>query len=220
MKIVDNQHFATRYSEVSMTKDGMEKIFTNYYLQNRWRGTESRSGPGSTLSATTELRKQLRHWFSVLGVRTIVDAPCGDLNWMSQLEYNFERYVGVDIADDAIRDLRTRGFGSEYHFQRGDITTDILPTADALLCRDCLVHLPYAMIDATLEVWKKSDFRFIFVTTFPAHKNVNCKLGAWRPLNLQQEPFFLPEPLTLIREYPRGKHRVATNAWESGHSIT
>ena len=190
-----------------MTNDEMERLFTNYYVKNRWRHQESRSGPGSALSATIELRRQLRHWFAALGVRTIVDAPCGDLNWMSQLKYSFERYVGVDIAADAIQDLRARGFPPEYHFQRGDITTDILPAADVLLCRDCLVHLPYVMIETTLEVWKKSDFRFIFMTTFPAHTNVDCQLGAWRPLNLQHEPFSLPEPLTLIPEYPSGKHR-------------
>src|SRR6185312_15131601 len=53
-------------------------VFEQIYTRNTWQSSESRSGPGSTLERTEILRRELPPMLARLGVRTLVDAPCGD----------------------------------------------------------------------------------------------------------------------------------------------
>jgi hypothetical protein len=179
-------------------------IFTSIYEKNIWGSSETFSGPGSTVAGTAKLRQALERTFSELNIRSLVDAPCGDMNWMRHLKYPFESYIGIDLVASIIEKLRQdASFSRSYNFQVGNIVTDILPKADALLCRDCLVHLPSAMISEALEKLKRGGFRYLFTTTFPAcEKNDDCKMGYWRPLNMQKAPFNLPPPTVLLPEYP------------------
>ena len=173
-------------------------VFDAIARQNTWGSTESVSGPGSTLDATTTLRKGLVEAFPALGIRSLVDAPCGDLNWMRHVQFPFDRYIGIDIVPAVIDRLKAQAFPPAYHFQVGNIVTDILPAADALLCRDCLVHLPFAAIEEAARLWKMAGFRFVMTTTFTEHGNEDCAAGGWRPLNMQAAPFNWPIPDMLI----------------------
>lgn len=159
------------------------------------------SGPGSTFSATQNLRTHLEHIFSVLNAKTIVDAPCGDLNWMKHLSYEFDSYIGVDIVPELVDQLR--GKFQNRRFQVNNIVTDILPSADVIFCRDCLVHLPIDNIQFALANFRKAGFKYFMSTTFPkCQSNKNISAGDWRPINLQIEPFNMTRPLTLIAETP------------------
>jgi SAM-dependent methyltransferase len=174
-------------------------IFTEIASANSWGSSESVSGPGSTLDATTSLRNGLEEYLPRLGIRSIVDAPCGDLNWIRHLNYRFDRYIGIDIVPSVIESLRKTTAPGGYHFQVGNIVTDILPAADALLCRDCLVHLPFETTHSALRLWRLAGFRYIMATTFTRHEaNKDIRPGDWRPLNLQAAPFNLPAPAVLI----------------------
>jgi hypothetical protein len=182
-------------------------IFTHIYDKNVWNNPESVSGPGSTVAGTAILRQALEQMLGALNIRSLVDAPCGDMNWMRHLKYTFDRYIGVDLVSSLVEKLRQDpSFSPAYNFQVGNIVTDILPSADALLCRDCLVHLPSAMISEALQKFRRGGFRYILLTTFPAcEKNEECKMGNWRPLNMQKPPFDLPPPSVLLPEYPGAK---------------
>lgn len=179
-------------------------IFTQIYEKNAWGNPETFSGPGSTVKGTGNLRQAMERAFAELNIRSLVDAPCGDMNWTRHLKYTFESYIGVDLVPSIIEKLRQdTGFSPAYNFQVGNIVTDILPRADAVLCRDCLVHLPSAMISEALGKLKRAGFRYLMLTTFPAwEKNEDCKIGSWRPLNMQKAPFDLPPPKALLPEYP------------------
>lgn len=163
--------------------------------------TESLSGPGSTVEVTKILRPRLADVLQRLGVRSLVDAPCGDMNWMRHLNYPFEKFVGVDVAPTLIQKLRGQNFPPGYHFQVGNIVTDILPAADAIFCRDCLVHLPYDAILKVRDLWKAAGFRFMLVTTFPEKTaNEDIPFGSWRPLNMELAPFNWRNPVAMILE--------------------
>jgi hypothetical protein len=180
-------------------KDVFEKIYSDNY----WGSKESVSGPCSTLAATALLRQALPAALQELKISTLVDAPCGDLNWIRHLDYQFEIYIGVDIVFELIAKLRADKTLSNRHFQLNNIITDILPRADALLCRDCLVHLPFEMIKAVVTRWKLAGFRYVLVTTFPDHQdNKDCRIGGWRALNFCAAPFNWPAPKLLINEFP------------------
>lgn len=168
------------------------------FSQINWGNSESLSGPGSTLATTASIRQHLPALLAELGILTLVDAPCGDLNWMQRLEYVFDQFIGVDIVAPIIAGLNRQkaDIGADnYHFQVGDITADILPRADAVLCRDCLVHLPNALILDALANFRKAGFRYLLSTTFVrTEHNADIAIGDWRPINLTGEPFNLPRP--------------------------
>lgn len=174
-------------------------VFAKIAETNSWGNKESKSGPGSTLAATTSLRKGLGEVLQKLNIRTFVDAPCGDMNWMRQFQYPFEKFIGIDIVPGIIEKLRTENFPPQYHFQVGNIVTDILPAADAVFCRDCLVHLPFGLILEARRLWKSAGFKFVFATTFPnTETNTDCKPGEWRRLNMAIAPFDWSTPQLII----------------------
>ena len=81
-----------------------EEIFTDIYVNRLWdepnATNESVSGNGSTLDFTKNLREELPKLFDTFAIKTVFDAPCGDLNWMSRvLEKNPDiAYIGGDIV--------------------------------------------------------------------------------------------------------------------------
>lgn len=179
----------------------LTKTFQHIFTNNVWGDSESVSGPGSTVAATDHLRKHLENIFTTLNIKTIVDAPCGDLNWMQHLNYKFDSYIGIDIVPDLVEKLR--GQFPSRQFQVNNIVTDILPFADVIFCRDCLVHLPIDSIESAIANFKRSGFKYLMSTTFPKYQtNSNISAGDWRPINLQIEPFSLSRPLTLVAETP------------------
>ena len=65
-------------------------VFESIMALNRWSGEESRSGPGSTLIYTYNLRRQLIEFLAQFPVKTIFDAPCGDFHWMREVAFPAE----------------------------------------------------------------------------------------------------------------------------------
>jgi hypothetical protein len=103
----------------------------------------------------------------------------------------------------AIIDENQRRHANESRrFMNLDLTSDALPAADVLLCRDCLVHLSYANIAAVLANVSRSTIRFILMTSFPGRgDNRDVEDGDWRTLDFQAPPFSFPEPvLTIVEE--------------------
>lgn len=185
-----------------MEKNPTKSVFTGIYEKNLWGG-DVRSGPGSTLAATIILRQQLVSAFSKLGVSSLVDAPCGDITWVTQLSDQLDFYFGVDIVQEVI--LRNKALidRPNHHFITGNVCEEILPAADAILCRDCLVHLPFEMALKAVEKFRLSGSTYLMTTTFPSVTvNREINVGGWRPLNLQAAPFSFPEPEMLLLERP------------------
>jgi len=82
---------------------GLAQIFEDIMARNRWSGGESRSGPGSTLAYTVNLRHQLEVFLAAFEIGALFDAPCGDFNWMK--EVNFPpgvAYLGGEIAGSLV----------------------------------------------------------------------------------------------------------------------
>jgi hypothetical protein len=177
-----------------------QQIFRTIFLERRWKSKESISGTGSALKATELVRENLSRLLADLGIKTLVDAPCGDCNWIRRMTYQFDQYIGIDIVPDLIERLRTEITTPNWRFQVGDIVTDILPRADALLCRDCLVHLPLEFSLHAVANWKLAGFKYVIATTFPGAENRETPLGKWRRLDMQAAPFNLPSPAAIIRE--------------------
>lgn len=190
---------AVKVKEDRNSVHGFE-AFGNIFGENAWGSEESVSGPGSTLDATSQLRAALPDVFRTLGIATVLDAGCGDLNWMRQLDYRFERYIGIDVVGSLIARHRQLSWPPGYEFQQQSITDYSGPVPDAIFSRDVLVHLPFALVKKAIAHWVSLGARYLFTTTFPRAVNHDCEMGAWRPLNFELAPFNFPQPTLVIWE--------------------
>jgi hypothetical protein len=181
--------------------DERRRVFERIYAENAWLCEESRSGPGSTLARTAQLREALPALLRELGVRSLLDAPCGDFHWMAEVPLPGVAYTGVDIVPALIEANRARFAAPGRAFAQADIVRDPLPYADAILCRECLVHLPLAAAVSTLANFRRSGARWLIATTFPGtRKNEEVATGWWRPLDLERPPFSLPPAIRHLNE--------------------
>src|SRR5690606_30150738 len=88
-----------------------------------------------------------------------------------------------------------------HSFAIANVVEDVLPRSDAILCRDCLVHLTFEEGRRAIANFKASQSIWLLLTTFPTRTiNKPARTGAWRPLNMQLEPFNFPPPFRLLRD--------------------
>ena len=186
---------------VGSTSSGRAHVFRRMYRLNRWSSSETVSGVGSDLEQTAAVRRELPAMLVRHHIKSLVDAPCGDLFWLSQVAgLELDSYVGVDIVPELVDRLSSATPIPNAEFRRLDVISDPLPKADAILCRDLLVHLNYQQIYKCLRNFRASGSTYLLVTTFPQQANADIVSGRWRPVNLRAEPFSFPEPLDSIIE--------------------
>jgi hypothetical protein len=80
---------------------------------------------GATANATQAVSGALPVLWAKQGIRSLVDAPCGDCNWMSRIATSLENYLGVDIVPQLIEGNRRRH--PHLQFYLADLTHDPLP---------------------------------------------------------------------------------------------
>ena len=179
----------------------METTFAPFYTENRWGDSESVSGPGSNLERTAKLRSELPVLLREIGARTLLDAPCGDFNWMKDTELGVEKYIGADIIPDLIARNQSLYGNERTEFLLLDLTRDNLPRVDVILCRDCLIHFSYRHIAAAIKNLKRSGSTYLLTNSYPRwQKNTNIRTGDFRYINLTLPPFNFPSPLRQINE--------------------
>ena len=192
-----------RFAEqaAALSQLSIEERFARIYQTNLWFDAESRSGAGSSLDSTAQLRAALPPLLRRLNTRRLLDVPCGDFNWMSHVDLSGIEYTGGDIVEPIIVADRERFEAPNRHFMRVDIIGDPLPDADAILCRDCLVHFSFENILAAFRTMRASRAEYVLTTTFPGRENNKDIVdGDWRPLDLEASPFLLPKPVEVIVE--------------------
>jgi len=179
-----------------------QKRFTKIYRHNVFRGNESRSGEGSNLAQTEVIRREIPLLLENLEVCTMLDAPCGDFNWMQHAALPLDQYIGADVVEELVAEDIRRYSSTTRRFLCLDIIGDPLPRADLIFCRDCLVHLNFKQGRKALRNFQLSGAEYLLTTTFPGTQtNADLNPGdVWRTLNLERPPFNLPLPLRLINE--------------------
>lgn len=178
------------------------EIFTEIAENQLWEEQESISGPGSSLTQTGEIIRQLPAILAQFQIQTMLDAPCGDFNWMKEVDLGAVQYTGGDIVEKIVERNQARYAQPHRAFRVLDLMHDDLGTHDLLFCRDCLVHLSFADIQKVLSNLAKSNITWLMTTTFPnQHSNADIPTGGWRTLNFQIAPFHFPEPDFLLNEH-------------------
>ena len=173
-----------------------ENVFTSIWQNNYWGNGESLSGPGSTLEQTANIREKMPIMFDEMGIKSVFDAPCGDMYWMQYvLQVAKFSYLGGDIVGEIVNGNERRFSNSKVSFIKFDMTADVFPDADVWLCRAVFYHLSNRDIYLALRQFAASDIKYILTTncvTDEHHINRDIATGDWRSLNLTLPPFNFP----------------------------
>ncbi len=111
----------------------MEQIFRHAFQHNIWGDPESVSGPGSGLARTALFRERIPPLLAEIGAKSLLDAGCGDFNWMKELKPPGEQYIGIDIVSELITHNIQKFGRAGRRFIHGDILCYDLPKVDVIL---------------------------------------------------------------------------------------
>ncbi|NOY74297.1 MAG: class I SAM-dependent methyltransferase [Kiritimatiellaeota bacterium] len=174
-------------------------VFRDIHRRGVWRNDETLSGDGSTMPCTERVRLVLPGILEKHSIRSMLDIPCGDFHWMGTLNLDLETFIAADIVPKIVKENKRQY--PEIDFRVLDICSDSLPKVDLVFCRDCLVHLSLKDAAAAIENIRNSGVAFLMATTFPeTWGNRGTIQGAWRPLNLEKNPFNLTAPIEIVNE--------------------
>jgi hypothetical protein len=173
------------------------EIFTSIYKSNYWGSSKSKSGPGSDMYNTKNVRKELPKLFKKYKIKKILDAPCGDFFWMRQvLNKKKIHYVGFDIVPELIKENLKRFSNKRTSFIKLNLINQSLPNGDIIICRALLYHLSYKNIKKVLKNIINSNTKYVLLTNSCVSKdfkNNDITDGGYRQLDLFKYPFNLPK---------------------------
>lgn len=196
-----------RVRNILLPKLSTKIIFTRIYQNNTWADPESVSGRGSTLGRTESLRRALPQLLHDVQAKSLLDAGCGDFNWMQHVDLHGIKYIGIEVVEELVARNERAHAAAGRSFYNLDITNDLLPTVDVILCRDCFIHLSFKHIHAAVANFKKSKSTFLLATTHAGvAENRDIRSGDWRSINLQLPPFNFPSSVCLLEEDAEGKY--------------
>ncbi|KAL3144195.1 hypothetical protein ABBQ32_003976 [Trebouxia sp. C0010 RCD-2024] len=189
----------------------VQNTFEYIYDNHLWSTDHAGSGTGSGLAVTQYAMSSIRTIVNKFEIRSLADVPCGGMHWMPYLlrdlrddVHNFS-YHGFDIVRSVIEASQVR-FASEswMHFEVLDFTRAPLPAGvELIMCRDALQHLPLGMVVDALEMFSKSEARFLLVGSYlgSVAENRAIEAGDYYSINLTLEPFSMTGYQRLYHEY-------------------
>ena len=199
------------FNEKVLTLKDTEDRFTLIYKKNYWGNVDSVSGYGSTLESTAKLRNKLPELFEKFSIKSIFDAPCGDFYWVNYvLKENSLNYIGGDIVAPLIESHNLNYKNNSTKFIHIDLTKEIFPDSDLMICRDCLIHLSFNDIQLVLENFIRSNIPYLLTTTYvdtDNFKNKDIVTGDFRKIDLFAAPFYFSKDVSFrIEDGPPDNH--------------
>ena len=201
-----NKHIYNRNKKKIFSSNSQKEKFELIYKNNFWSSKESKSGFGSEKINTINIKKEIIDIINKKKIKTILDAPCGDFNWIKDILNENLQYIGGDIVQDLINENSKNYKKNNINFLTLDITADPLPNAELMICRDCLIHLSFGKIKSFFENFKKSEINFLLLTSYKLKDsqkkiiNLDIPDGEFREIDMSEPPFSLPTPIIEIRD--------------------
>ena len=189
-------------------------VFEEIYQSNFWGSAESKSGPGSELVSAENVMRELPILLRELGVRTMLDLPCGDFNWMNHTDIGQVSYTGADVVQEIV-DINNSKYSSEKRkFVNIDLLNGSLPKVDLILTRDCLFHFSVKDVLTALNAIVDSGSTWLLTTTYSYRgfpRNSDIVTGGWTAINLEMAPYYFPPPRrTIVEAAPNLSVRYST----------
>jgi 2-polyprenyl-3-methyl-5-hydroxy-6-metoxy-1,4-benzoquinol methylase len=186
------------------SQESNEDAFTKIYDDGAWgkdpdgQGT---SGFGSKKETTSLYRAFLQKFLKTYKIRSVVDVGCGDWEFSKLINWKNIQYTGYDVVQSVIEKNQQVHGTSRIQFIHGDAVVDDLPSADLLICKDVLQHLPDEDVFKVLA--KLNRFKYCLITNDVDNhsltsSNTPISRGGYRTLDLSQPPFNLSGKRMLI----------------------
>jgi SAM-dependent methyltransferase len=193
-------------------------VFSDVYASKQWGDEKDQtftSGTGSGDTYTNRYCELVTSFILKHKVQTVVDIGCGDFRVGRKIAGPEILYTGVDVVQDLIT-YNEKAFGTDLvRFQRGDLTTGVLPDADLCLIRQVLQHLSNEEIVVALQRCRR--YRYTIITEHVPtgsriRPNLNkphgpdTRLYSNSGVFLDQPPFF--QKITTLLDVPADKWSV------------
>jgi hypothetical protein len=176
-----------------------ESAFLRIYDRGGWWGLGS--GPGTSPRYNRPFLDFLTDFITSAHIRSIVDYGCGDWTMFSKYEFGEVDYLGIDVVKSVVEKNRQRYARRRVEFRSALPLSQETCSADLLLMKDVLLHLPNGQCADFLD-YARSRFRFgIFVNGMRSHEaevNEEIEIGGYRPVDIAKPPFALPARTVLV----------------------
>jgi 2-polyprenyl-3-methyl-5-hydroxy-6-metoxy-1,4-benzoquinol methylase len=169
--------------------------FENIYKKGGWNHNIyniPRSGPGSSLNYTNEIRTFLNNFISENFINTVCDLGCGDLNWIKHTKAFNVDYTGIDIVENLIIEHKINHPTKKFYTKDiiSESVTEENEIFDLIIIRDVIFHIKIKDIFSLFENIK-NKFKYILITSCNNSINEdnhdpNCHFSK---VNLEIEPF-------------------------------
>lgn len=185
------------------SKDNINLQFDVIYDVDRW---SNGSGLGSTPEFTKDYREFLQNFFKEHHITSIADVGCGDWQFSRLLDFTGISYTGYDVARKVIT-------YNQEHYQKDNISFVLydgdfeqIKSAELLICKDVLMHLPSSYIERFIKILPRFKYALITndINDDPALNNIDLDApGGYRQLSLTIAPFNLKaQRVMLIKGVP------------------
>ena len=193
-----------------LSGSNIKSRFNEIYKNNLWSSNESFSGEGSTKSYTEPLQTWLIENLPKLKVKHLIDAPCGDFNWMRFVIPKLNlTYLGIDIVPALIKKNREVYGQENISFLCANICEDVIPNCDMIMVRDCLFHLSNNDIAKFLKNLHSVNYRYLLTTNHiitENFQNTDIISGDFRFIDIFRPPFNFDKSkvISFVNDYPKG----------------
>jgi energy-converting hydrogenase A subunit M len=177
-------------------------------------GLDSYCGRGSCTDTTEDIVENLPIIIEKFKIKSIIDSPCGDWNWMKRINIEDIDYIGLDIIDDVLEMNRSKYGNDKVKFKSVDLLNDNFDyKSDLIICRDFLFHIDTENVINLLNKFKASGSKYLLSTSFEyINENIDINQSdngyGFRKINLLKEPFNLKNPIFgFIEKHPENMGR-------------
>ena len=168
LRIIYKQLYKKNKKKI-FSKNSQKERFELIYKTNFWSSNESLSGLGSEQKNTINIKKGIVDIINNYKIKSILDAPCGDFNWIKNVLNEDLQYIGGDIVKDLISKNIKNYKKKNINFLELDITNNNLPEVDLMICRDCLIHLSFHQLPLKSYTFLIGKFCEYFLVLFSLH---------------------------------------------------
>jgi len=150
------------------------------------------SGAGSNVYYNIPYRAFLERFIHLNGVRSIVDIGCGDWMFSRFISFDHVAYQGYDVVPSVIERNRARFGSANVRFDLMPEDLAQVPSADLLVMKDVLQHLPdREILRHRRELFDRFP-RCLLTNSYRKHetpRNIDIDYGEFRSLDLNAAPY-------------------------------
>ncbi len=204
-------------AEVGLTEE-YEERFSRIYQEKLWGENEAGegfSGGGSKLENIVFYYQYLTEFLQSKNIESVVDLGCGDWEFSRYVNWKGIDYKGFDVVGSVIERDKLQYETEHVHFYCCNFLEAEIPSADLLICKHVLQHMPNRDVFVFLKLMPKFKHCIIVedVTHFQGENTMHPimkEFPFWddRGIDLSEPPFNIKGSKTCFYSLDGRKHLI------------